>query len=68
MVNRFETYLLPTLHILLPNYNNFKKKTFRQFENLVFVIMSTRDNLRLIARISSHFTFPLAMLCAYLVT
>ena len=53
MVNRFETYLLPTLHILLPNYNNLKKKTLGQFENLVFVVMSTRDNIRLIARISS---------------
>ena len=67
MVNRFETYLLPAMHILLPNYNNFKK-TLGQFENLVFVIMSTRDNIRVIARTSSHFTFPLAMLCAYLIT
>ena len=64
MVNRFEAYLLPTMHILLPNYNNFfKKKTLGQFENLVFVIMSTRENIRLIARTSSHFTFPVAMLC-----
>ena len=66
MVNRFETYLLPTMHILLPNYNY--KKTLGQFENLVFVIMSTRENIRIIARTSSHFTFPVAMLWAYIVT
>ena len=60
MMNCFETYfdayyLEPnlywvqvTMHILLPNSTNFK--TFRQFENLVFVIMSTRENICLIAR------------------
>ena len=42
--------LLLTMHILLPNYTNFKKKTLGKFENLVFVIMSTRENIRLIAR------------------
>ena len=41
-----------TLHILLPNHTNFKDKTRVQFENLVFVIMSTRENTRLIARAS----------------
>ena len=34
-------------HILLPNYTNFK--TLGQFENFVFVIMSIRENIRLIA-------------------
>ena len=54
MVNRFETYfvayyayftakLVETTPIL---------KTLGQFENLVFVIMSTRENIRLIARTS----------------
>ena len=41
-----------TMHILLPNHTNFKKKV--QFENFVFVIMSTRENTRLIARAFSH--------------
>ena len=40
--------LMLTEHILLPNYTI--SKTFWQFENLVFVIMSTRENIRLIAR------------------
>ena len=39
------------MHILLLNYTNFKK-TLGHFENLVFVIMSTRENIRLIARTS----------------
>ena len=43
--------LLPTMHILLPNYTNLK--TLGQFEKLVFVIMPTRENIRLIARGSS---------------
>ena len=51
MVNRFETYVLPSMHILLPNYT-YLKKTLGQFENLVFVIMSTRENIRLIAKTS----------------
>ena len=37
------------MHILLPNYTKLKK-TLGQFENLVFVIMSTRENICLIAR------------------
>ena len=36
-----------TMHILLPNHTNFK--TLGQFENLVFVIMSTRENTHLMA-------------------
>ena len=32
-------------------------KTLGQFENLVFVIMSTRENIRLIARTSFDFAF-----------
>ena len=42
MVNRFETYCQTTPI----------SKTLGQFENLVFVIMSTRENVRLIARCS----------------
>ena len=40
--------LMLALNILLSNHTHFKK--IRQFENLVFVIMSTRENKRLIAR------------------
>ena len=36
-----------TMHILLPNRI---LETLGQFENLMFVIMSTRENTRLIAR------------------
>ena len=36
------------MHILLPKQSNFKISG--QFENLGFVIMSTRENIRLIAR------------------
>ena len=43
------------MHILLLNYTNFKN--IKQFENLVFVIMSTRENIRLtIAKTSFSFT------------
>ena len=42
--------LLPAMHILLPNYTNFKN--IRAIENLVFAIMLTRENIRLIARSS----------------
>ena len=51
MMNRFETFFVACCAYLLPNYTNFKK-TLGQFENLVFVIMSTRENIRLIARSS----------------
>ena len=47
----FETYFLLTMHSLLLNYTNFEK-TLGHFENLVFVIMSTRENIHLIARTS----------------
>ena len=39
---------------LLPSHTNFK--TLGQFENLVFVIMPARENIRLIAR--TPLTFP----------
>ena len=39
-----------TLHIILPKQTNFK--SLGLFENLAFVIMSTRENIRLIARAS----------------
>ena len=39
-----------SMHILLPKQSNFK--TLGQFENLGFLIMSTRENTRLIARTS----------------
>ena len=48
MVNRFDAYFVAYYAHLLPIYTNFK--TSGQFENLVFVIMSTRENTRLIAR------------------
>ena len=38
-----------SMHILLPKQTDLKK-TLGQFENLGFVIMSTRENVRLIAR------------------
>ena len=50
IVNGLKRILLLTMHILLLNYTNFK--TLGQFENLVFVITSTRENIRLIARSS----------------
>ena len=40
--------LMLFVHILLPKQSNFKN--IRAFENLGFVIMSTRENIRLIAR------------------
>ena len=40
--------LMLTMHILLPNYTHFK--TLGQFVKMVFVIVSTRANIRLIAR------------------
>ena len=44
-------------HVAINIYNICKghlgSKTLGQFENLVFVIMSTRENVRLIARCSS---------------
>ena len=48
MINCFETCFTHTMYILLPNHTNFK--TLGQFENLMFIIMSTRENIRLIAR------------------
>ena len=44
MINRFETYFDA-------NYTYFTTlKSLGLFENLAFVIMSTRENIRLIAR------------------
>ena len=49
MMNRFETYFCCLLCIF--NCQTIPiLRTFGQFENLVFVIMSTRENIRLIAR------------------
>ena len=50
--------------ILLPKQTNFKKK-LGQFENLGFVIMSTRENIRLIARapLSEFIILPNLHLC-----
>ena len=50
MMDRLESILMLTLHIILPKQTNFK--IIRLFENLAFVIMSSRENLRLIARAS----------------
>ena len=49
MANRFEMYFVAYyMHILLLNYTNLK--TFWQFENFVFVIMPTWENIHLMAR------------------
>ena len=55
MMNCFETYLMLSIYILQPNHADLKK----QFENLLFGIMPTRGNVRLIARtvVSSNFFF-----------
>ena len=50
MINCYKSILMLTLHILLPNRTNLKKRV--QFENMVFVIVSTRENTRLTARAS----------------
>ena len=48
MMDRFKPILMLSMHILLPKQSNFK--TLGQFENSGFLIMSTRENIRLIAR------------------
>ena len=68
MINCFEKYLLLTL---LCCQTTPILKTRVQFENLVFVIMSTRENTRLIARTSfcddeqfrEHTLARLALVC-----
>ena len=49
MVNCFETYSVAHYAYFTAKLHQFLK-TSGQFENLVFVIMSTRENIRLIAR------------------
>ena len=49
MVNRFETYSVACYAYFTAELHQFKKKIV-QFENLVFVIMSTKENIRLIVR------------------
>ena len=62
MMNRFETYF-DTLCMFC--YRNRPiLKTLGQFENLGFVIMSTRENIRLIAR--TPFLPELDFSCYYL--
>ena len=51
MVNRFETYFA-AYYVYFTAILHQVQKTLGQFENLVFVIMSTRENIRLIARCS----------------
>ena len=41
-----------SMFILLPNHNNFKYKD--KFENLAFVIMPIRENVRLISKTPLH--------------
>ena len=53
MVNRFETYFVAYYAYFTAKLHQFLK-TLGHFENLVFVIMSTRENIRLIARSSFH--------------
>ena len=53
MVNHFEAYFVAYCAYFTAEIHQFKKKhTLGQIENLVFVIMSTRENIRLIARTS----------------
>ena len=47
-VNHFETYFVAYYAHFTSEPHHFK--TIGQFENLVFVIMSTRENICLIAR------------------
>ena len=54
MVNRFETFFAAYYAYFTAELHQLKK-TLGQFENLVFVIMSTRENIRLIARTSLNF-------------
>ena len=56
IVNHFETYFVAYYAYFTVERHQFKKKTLGQFENLVFVIMSTRENIRLIARTSLKIT------------
>ena len=50
MINRFETYFYANYAYFTTETDKFK--TLGRFENFVFVIMSTRKNIRLIARAS----------------
>ena len=53
MMDRFETYFVAYYAYFTAELHHLKKTTtLGQFENLVFVIMSTRENIRLIARTS----------------
>ena len=54
-MNRFETYFVAYC-AYFPAELQPILKTLGQFENLVFVIMSTGENIRLIARTSLSFT------------
>ena len=48
MMNRFETYFVAYYAYFTAEYTNFKN--IRAIWKFVFVIMSTRENIRLIAR------------------
>ena len=50
MINRFETYIDASYTLYYPNRGILKSLDL--FESLAFVIMSTRENIRLIARAS----------------
>ena len=53
MVNHLETCFVACCAYFTAKLHQFKKKkTLGQFENLVFVIMSTKENIRLFARSS----------------
>ena len=54
MMNRFETYFDVFYAYFTTKTGQFK--TLGQFENLGFVIMSTRENISLIARAPSDVT------------
>ena len=56
MMSRLETYFDTNVYILYyPNRRILK--SLGLFENLAFVIMSTRENIRLIARASSGYRY-----------
>ena len=62
MMNRFETYLYASYTYYTTKTDEFLK-SLGLFENLAFVNMSTRENIRLIARASSKAQFACLFTC-----
>ena len=57
MANHFETNFVAYYAYLTAELHQFLK-SLGQFENLVFVIMSTRENIRLIAHMNQTYGQP----------